>query len=91
VTNDHDDAPRPAPASGRGGRVELRRILERVRGRVRLTRGLGAHEIIAMMARVNRDDPLDDRDEQRLAHLIESLIFAVEDAEAAARRPHPRW
>jgi hypothetical protein len=87
MTDEHDDTPRPAG----GGRVELRRIRERVRGRVRLTRGRGGHALLAMLTRVRSDDPLDDTDEQRLAHLIESLGFAVEDAETAARRPHPRW
>lgn len=91
MTDEHDDTPHPAAAPRRGGRAELRRVLARVRGHVRLSRGRGGHALDAVLARVRGDLPLDDADEQRLAHVIESLVFAVEDAEAAARRSRPHW
>jgi hypothetical protein len=66
MTDEHDD-PRPAPEARRGGRADLRRVLARVRGPVRLARGRGGQALDAVLARVRGDLPLDDADEQRLA------------------------
>jgi hypothetical protein len=69
------------------GRAELRRVLSRVRHQVRLSRGRGALALDSVLARVRGDTPLSDTDELGLSRVIESLVFAVEDAVAAARRP----
>lgn len=89
MTNPDD---RTAGAARRAhGRAELQRVLALVRGRIRLSRGRGGQALGAVMEKVHGGDPLDDGDELRLAHVVESLVFAVEDAEAAARRPRPPW
>ena len=75
-----------SPARGRG-RVDLQRIFGIVRGRIRLSRGTGGQALDAVLRKLHGTQPLDDDDEQRLARVVESLVFAVEDAEAAARRP----
>jgi hypothetical protein len=62
-----------------------------VRSRIRLSRGRGGQALDAVLATLRGDQPLDDGGEQRLALVVESLVFAVEDAEAAARRPRPPW
>lgn len=87
----HDGAAEhaPAPRPGRG-RAELRRVLPHVR-RVRLSRGRGAHALHTLVAHARGESPLGDAEESALASVIESLIFAVEDAEAVARRPRPPW
>jgi hypothetical protein len=69
------------------GRAELRQILTRVRGQVRLSRGRGALALDTLLASVRDGTPLGDTEELGLSRVIESLVFAVEDAEAAARRP----
>jgi hypothetical protein len=80
--------PPPVPALPPGpGRAELRRTLSRVQRRVRLSRGRGAHALHALLAHVRGGDPLADAEEGRIATLLESLLFALEDAEAAGRRP----
>lgn len=85
----HDSTPTgPERRPGRG-RAELRRVLSRVRRQVRLSRGRGALALDPVLASVRGDTPLSDTDELGLSRVIESLVFAVEDAEATARRPRP--
>jgi hypothetical protein len=86
----NDDTTPPGPGRRPGhGRAELRRILTRLRGQVRLSRGRGALALDALLASVRDGTPLGDTDELGLSRVIESLVFAMEDAEAAAR--HPRF
>lgn len=86
MTDPHDPPPRARRGSGR---AELLRVLAIIRHRVRLSRGRGGLALDAVLAKLRGDQPLEDVDEQRLAAVIESLTFAVEDAESAARRPRP--
>lgn len=79
-----DSQPAPTPARGR---ADLQRVFGTVRGRIRLSRGTGGQALDAVLRKLHGTLPLDDDDEQRLACVIESLVFAVEDAEATVRRP----
>jgi hypothetical protein len=74
----------------KAGREQLRRALTRVRSGIRLSRGRGGQALDAVLRAVAGTGTLDDGDEGRLALVIESLTFAVEDAETRARRPRLR-
>jgi hypothetical protein len=67
---------------------ELLAALHHVRGRARLARGRGSYALSDLMARLHGDDTLkiDERTGEQLATLIESMLYAIEDAKSEARR-----
>jgi hypothetical protein len=83
-----------APYEGVGARA-LERALAGPLGRVRLARGRGAERRAELLRRLRLGDAaIDDKSALALAELLQSLTYAVEDAEAGerrAKRTWPRW
>lgn len=66
--------------------IRLRRTLDRARIRVSMRRGRGAVAIGALLRMIDDGQLMSEEFEVAMCDLVESLMYAVEDAEQEASR-----